>query len=105
VWLIGTADNDALESALAEAKKVSSQRGDLIIARVETPADLEAALAKCAEALAASVPIWLIYRKGPGHALNESLVRLTALAKGIVDTKVAAISPALTSLRFVKRKS
>jgi hypothetical protein len=36
--------------------------------------------------------------------LNESLVRSTALAKGIVDTKVAAVSPALTGLRFIKRK-
>jgi hypothetical protein len=31
-------------------------------------------------------------------------VRSTALATGIVDTKVAAVSSALTALRFVKRK-
>jgi hypothetical protein len=105
VWLIGKADDDALKSALTEAKKLSRQRGDLILARVETPADLEAALAKCAAALSGGVPIWFVYRKGPGQALNESLVRSTALAKGIVDTKVAAVSPALTGLRFVKRKS
>jgi hypothetical protein len=104
VWLIGKADDDALKSALTEAKKLSRRSGDLIVARVETTADLDRALAKCAEALAGSVPIWFVYRKGPGHALNESLVRSTALAKGIVDTKVAAVSPALTGLRFIKRK-
>jgi hypothetical protein len=105
VWLIGKSDNDALNSALAEAKKVSRQRGDLIVARVETRAHLETALEKCSDALASSVPIWFVYRKGPGHALNESLVRSTALARGIVDTKVAAVSPALTGLRFVKRQN
>jgi hypothetical protein len=32
-------------------------------------------------------------------------VRSTALATGIVDTKVAAVSSTLTGLRFVQRKN
>jgi hypothetical protein len=51
------------------------------------------------------VPIWFIYPKGRGHALTENDVRATALAAGIVDTKVCAVSPTLTGLRFVRRKS
>ena len=75
------------------------------MARVDTPAELAATLKKIAAPLSRGVPIWLIYRKGPSHALNESLVRRMALAVGIVDTKVAAVSDELTGLRFVKRKT
>lgn len=105
VWMIGKADDAALEAALGEARKVSSRSGDLIVARVEEPDDLTAALVKAADALGRGVPLWFIYRKGRGHALSESVVRSTGLAAGIVDTKVASVSATLTALRFVKRKS
>jgi hypothetical protein len=55
--------------------------------------------------LAARVPIWFIYPKGKGHALSENDVRSAGLAAGIVDTKVAAVSPTLTGLRFVLRRA
>lgn len=104
VRLIGTVDDEGLQTALSEARTVSPRKGDLIVARVNTPRDLQLALSRSADQLEERVPLWFIYRKGPGHALNESLVRSTALAAGIVDTKVAAVSPVLTALRFVKRK-
>jgi hypothetical protein len=105
VWMIGKADDDALKMALAEAKKVSARKGDLILASVETPKDLQAALAVTADELAVGVPIWFIYRKGSGHALHESTVRAAGLAAGVVDTKAAAVSQSCTALRFVKRKT
>jgi len=105
VRMIGSTGDLELIAALAEAKAVSQTRGDLILACIETPADLAAALRNAAGQLATGVPIWLIYRKGPGHALNENLVRTTALATGIVDTKIAAVSAELSALRFVKRRS
>lgn len=105
VRMIGKCDDGALEKALAEAKSVSGRKGDVILARVNTPNDLRASLSKASAALGRGVPIWFIYPKGPGHSLNETLVRATALAAGIVDTKVAAVSATLTALRFVKRKS
>jgi hypothetical protein len=37
--------------------------------------------------------------------LNENLVRETALATGIVDTKIAAVSAEFSALRFVKRRN
>jgi hypothetical protein len=104
VHLIGSADDPALKSALTDAKGVSRRNGDLILARVDTPAHMQDALTNAADQLAAGVPIWLIYRKGPGHPLNENLVRTAALAAGIVDTKVAAVSAELSALRFVKRR-
>lgn len=105
VRMMGPVDEPALKTALAEAKMVSQTKGDLILARVDTPADLKAALAKAAGQLAAGIPIWFIYRKGPGHPLNENLVRTTALATGIVDTKIAAVSAEFSALRFVKRRN
>jgi hypothetical protein len=104
VRMMGSVDDAALKSALAEAKAVSKSKGDLIIARVDTPADLKAALVRAAGQLNSGTPIWFIYRKGPGHPLNESQVRETALATGIVDTKIAAVSGEFSALRFVKRR-
>jgi hypothetical protein len=101
---IGPIDDAALKAALAEAKAVSRTSGDLILARVDTLPDLRAALAKAAAQLASGIPIWFIYRKGPGHPLSENQVRDTALPTGIVDTKVASVSPEFSALRFVKRR-
>jgi hypothetical protein len=104
VRLIGQADDPTLAEALSAA---STQNGapSLILARVNTPADLARALKSAADQLAHGVPIWFIYPKGKGHPLSENDVRDTALATGIVDTKVCAVSATLTALRFVKRRS
>jgi hypothetical protein len=105
VRMIGPIDDSNLKDALAEAKAVSQSKGDLILARVDTPAHLKAALARASDQLKSGTPIWFIYRKGPGHSLNENFVRETALKSGIVDTKIAAVSTEFSGLRFVKRKS
>jgi len=105
IRMIGPIDDAALKSALAEAKSVSQRKGELILARVDSPADLGTALQEAAVELKAGVPIWFIYRKGPGHPLNENQVRETALATGVVDTKIAAVSAEFSALRFVKRRS
>lgn len=105
VRVIGPVDDASLKSALAEAKSVSPSKGDLILARVDTQADLKAALTGTRDQLKAGVPIWFIYRKGPGHPLNENLVRTMALTAGIVDTKIAAVSAEFSALRFVKRRN
>jgi hypothetical protein len=104
VRMIGAIDDDALRSALAVAKAVGDDGPDLILARVNTPGELAAALRMTSKQLAARVPIWFIYPKGKGQAISEKDVRSTGLAAGIVDTKVAAVSPTLTALRFVRRR-
>jgi hypothetical protein len=105
VRMIGPMDDAALNKALEDAKDVSQRKGELILARVDTPADLHAALNKAADQLKTGVPIWFIYRKGPGHPLNENQVRDIALETGIVDTKIASVSAEFSALRFVKRRS
>ena len=78
---------------------------DVIVARVNTAAELARAFKTAAKRTGSGVPIWIVYRKGPGHAINESDVRETGLAAGIVDVKVASVSPVLTGLKFVRRKN
>ncbi|MGA8739568.1 MAG: hypothetical protein WB561_00110 [Terracidiphilus sp.] len=94
-----------MKDALAGAKEVSDRKGDLILARVDKPADLSKALEKSADQLKSRTPIWFIYHKGPRHPLNENQVRETAFATGIVDAKIAAVSSEFSALRFVKRRS
>jgi hypothetical protein len=52
-----------------------------------------------------AAPIWIVYRKGPGQAVNETAVRAAGLAAGLVDTKVAAVSAVFTAMRFNHRRS
>lgn len=104
VRMVGPVDDEALRAAMSGAKAIANENADLILARVNSPAELAAALRTTAKQLAKRVPIWVTYPKGRGHALSENEVRSTALAAGIVDTKVAAVSPALTALRFVRRR-
>lgn len=105
VRVIGRTDDEALQTALDFAGRLSATNPNLIVACVTTPKDIAAALRKAGSQLAAGTPIWLVYPKGPGHPLNESMVRSAGLAAGLVDTKVASVSAALTGLRFNPRRS
>lgn len=105
VWMLGSTSDRALNSALAEAARVSAKNPDLIVVHVETPKELEAALKKSATLIAAGTPIWLVYPKGPGRPLNESMIRAAVLPRGLVDTKVASVSPTLTAIRFNLRRA
>jgi hypothetical protein len=102
---IGTIDDDALREAISSAEIVTRGHADVVVARANTPAELKTALARSTPAVADGAALWIIYRKGPGHAINETDVRAAGLAAGIVDVKVASVSPELTGLKFVKRKN
>jgi hypothetical protein len=100
VRTIGPIDDRALDSALTSAARISTRNPDLILSYVDTPESLATTLREAKAQLARSVPIWLVYRKGPGHPLNESAIRTTLRANGLMDTKVASVSAELTALRF-----
>jgi hypothetical protein len=105
VWVIGTFDDALLEAALGKARAAARKGADVIVARVNTVAELERAFKSAAKETSGGVPIWIVYRKGSGHPIGEAGVRSAGLAAGIVDVKVASVSPQLTGLKFVKRKS
>lgn len=100
VRTIGPIADHALFSALASAALVSARNPDLIVAYVDTPESLAATMRNAKAQLARSVPIWLVYRKGPGRPLNEAAIRTSLRAHGLMDTKVASVSTELTALRF-----
>jgi hypothetical protein len=104
VYTIGTTDDKALNAALDEAAPTSNSP-DLIIACVDTPQSLHAAMHEAMPQLLRSIPIWIVYAKGPGHPLNEAFIRSHLLFIGMVDTKVVSVSAQLTALRFSLRKS
>jgi hypothetical protein len=104
VRTIGEASDEALQFALAQAAQISAKNPSLIVACVDTPKSLDAAIRKAESQLAKAVPIWLVYRKGPGHALNETMIRSALLPTGLVDTKVASVSATLTAIRFNLRR-
>ena len=105
VRMIGAVDDKQLAEALSDSDLVERGNCDLIIARADTAAELKAAFKKSASLLESGVPIWIVYPKGAGHAVREADVRETGLAAGVVDVKVAAVSPRLTGLKFVARKA
>ncbi len=105
VRTIGPVSDRALFSALSSAAQVRAEDPDLIISIVETPESLATTLRNAQKQLARSIPIWLVYRKGPGHPINESHIRSTLRALDYMDTKVASVSPELTALRFNLPKS
>jgi hypothetical protein len=105
VRTIGPISDRALDSALSSAARISARNPDLILSYVDTPESLAATLREVKAQLARSIPLWIVYRKGPGHPLNEAAIRTTLRAHGLMDTKVASVSAELTALRFSRPKS
>jgi hypothetical protein len=100
VRTIGPVADRALDSAISSAAQISAENPDLILSIIDTPEALASTLRNAQKQLARSIPIWLVYRKGPGHPINETHIRSTLRALGYMDTKVASVSPELTALRF-----
>ena len=48
--------------------------------------------------------LWIVSRKGKAATVKDVDVMAAAKAHGLVDNKVVAFSPTLSSLRFVRRK-
>jgi predicted deacylase len=103
--VIGAVPDEALQEALAEAARISSTDADLIVASVDSPESLHTALREAKAQLLSGVPIWMVYAKGPGHAINETAIRSLLRENGMIDTKVASVSAKFTALRFNYRKS
>ena len=105
VRTIGPIADRTLDSALKSAALISARNPDVILSYVDTSESLATTLREAKAQLARSIPIWLVYRKGPGHPLDESAIRTCLRANGLMDTKVASVSADLTALRFNLPKS
>jgi hypothetical protein len=105
VRVVGAVPDEALQEALAEAARISARDADLIVACIDSPESLLAALRDAKAQLLKGVPIWMVYAKGAGHAINETAIRTLLREKGMIDTKVVSVSARFTALRFICRKS
>lgn len=105
VRVCGVVRSEELRSALTEADGAQHQPPHMLITEVESRESLLKALDESREFLDRSVPIWVVYRKGPGSAFGETAVRETLRERGLKDTKVASVSSTLTALRFSKSTS
>ncbi len=105
IMTIGKVDDEVLRSALSEGQITPHGNVDVIVACVNTRAELESAFERSLKLVLDGTSLWIVYRKGKGHAINESDVRETGLAAGIVDVKIAAVSGLLTGLKFLRRRT
>lgn len=80
---------------------------DLIVAFYRSRRELEPAVPRLAARLADAAALWIAWpRKAGGHEsdLNENLLRELVLPTGLVDVKVAALTPDWSGLKFVRRR-
>ncbi|MGA3045854.1 MAG: hypothetical protein ABSD67_04485 [Terracidiphilus sp.] len=104
VRVIGEVCDEALNEALAKAAAIANKNAGLLLACVDSPDSLNAALRAAKAQMLRGVPIWMVYAKGPGHAINETAIRSLLRENGMIDTKVTSVSSRFTALRFVERK-
>jgi hypothetical protein len=104
----GAIDDNALAAAIATgmradpAARDAARDADLIVARVDD-ADMLARIVHDRRAhIDSGVPLWVVYTKGKGAPLGETAVRALLREHGLMDLKVAAVSPALTALKFAR---
>ena len=105
VRTVGKIEDENLKADLSEAARISDEDEDLIVAVVETQESLRSAFKQSTSALKNDVPIWIVYKKGPGNALNETAIRAFLRDNRLMDTKVVSVSTKFTALRFIGRKT
>jgi hypothetical protein len=86
----------------AEQATLDPEHPTLVIATIKTAADLHHALSYYSE-MRDNPPLWIVYVKGSGQPIGESVIRETLRATGFMDVKVASVSPTQTALKFLRR--
>ena len=101
--VIGAVKDAALRDAVAGSEAAGPDEAKLSLAVVADAAALDHAL-EFHETLPTGAPIWIIYAKGPRAAFGEAAVRAIMRAAGYIDSKVSAVSDALSATRYGRRK-
>ncbi|MEA1650639.1 hypothetical protein UAJ10_16655 [Nitrospirillum sp. BR 11164] len=100
--VIGAVDDPALAEALAGFVASSPAEARLALAVVGNVADLERAVAAHAT-LTPGAALWIVHGKGPKTPFGEAPVRAWMRAAGFMDTKISAVSAALSATRYNAR--
>jgi hypothetical protein len=101
--IIGALEDAALGEALKGATAVDKADARLSLAVVADDGALRRAL-RGHEALPRGAPIWIVHGKGPRAAFGETRVQELMRKAGYMDSKVSAISDALSATRFARRR-
>ena len=91
----------------AAAEVAASAQADVVLAFVRAAAELEPALVEHEQRVFPAGALWIAWpRKAAGHVsdLGDALVRDAALARRLVDVKVAAIDHDWSALKVVWRR-
>jgi hypothetical protein len=99
VHLVGPVESPEVQRALEESVRGPVSRAEVVLAQVKD----EAGTVRAAEAHArapAGVPLWVVYGKGRGSPFGDGPVRAVLRARGLMDTKVAAVSETLSASRY-----
>ncbi|UYY77258.1 hypothetical protein [Sphingomonas sp. R1] len=95
--VLGDCEDAALGAALEGRTTADPAAACMIIARIETEADLD-----IARTLPGRLPIWTVYRKGKGVCFGDSAIRQSMRAAGYRDSKSCAVSERWTATRYTK---
>ena len=101
--LLGTCDDALLAQALEGVLVTDRVHAAMLIARIDGPDDLAAAMA--AQADCPGLPIWAIYPKGKNQTFGDGAIRAALRAAGFRDTKSCAVSDRLTATRYARGSS
>jgi hypothetical protein len=96
--VIGKVDDETLKRALHGSVTRAPDKAAMIIAVLDTPSDLNAALVVAYKHR--PIPIWFVYGKGKYVTVSDSAIRDAARAKGLVDNKSCNVSERLTATRY-----
>jgi hypothetical protein len=101
--VIGAVEDAALRDALAGSEAAGPDEAKLSLAVVTDAAALDCAL-EIHASLPSGAPIWVVYAKGSRAVFGEASVRAIMRATGYIDSKVSAVSDALSATRYGRRK-
>lgn len=96
----------AFEEPPADALR-SAEDADVVLLFVRTPDDVRRGIERLERRVFPAGALWVAWpRKAAGHVsdVDENLVRDTALLRGLVDVKVAALDHDWSALKVVWRR-
>lgn len=102
--VFGDIQSEELSAAVARAGAVDGREANLILICASSRSEIDHSLAQYFKGNTCSGPLWIVYPKGPGSEVKESLLRELLRSRGFTDTKIASVSTKLTATRFNKRK-
>jgi hypothetical protein len=91
----------------ASSRAARDEPADVVLAFVKAAVELEPAIARLERRVFPAGALWIAWpRKAGGHVsdVSENDIRDTALGRGLVDVKVAAIDEDWSGLKLVWRR-